>query len=214
MLEGSKSFNDGRNGELLAAWMFRREGFATIDIAAAAAKGAPLLKTWEATIISPDGLMARRATFLYEIKSKRRAGKSDGGPREVEWVPKGQKFHCIERRQFLHYQRAQRSYGRPLILVVICMDDARLIAAPLDRLGEPYPSLQPEEMDVVNFPEERFSILWSFDPARLRRYFDEPPDVKNDRRMRLYLDWLCPRQQEFALFRSDLVNRLEDRWAA
>jgi hypothetical protein len=192
--------------------MFRREGFAMVDVAAAAIRGAPLMRTWEGSIVAPDGIIVRNAMFLLEVKTKTRADHSRGGSRDADWIPGGQKFHCIDRANFLGYRRAQISFGRPLVVCVINIQDGLLLAATLRKLGDPYPSLQPQLYDVVNFPERRFAVLWEFDRRRLSTLFNEQPDKLNDARMHKVVNWLRPRQSEFDYFRRDLIDQLEDQW--
>jgi hypothetical protein len=204
----------GRNGELLADAMYRQEGFRVLDVAAAAIRGAPLLRKWECSIVAPDGLMVRNGIFWNEVKTKKRPGRSDGGPRGIKWVQRDEKFECVGRPNYHGYWRARKETGLPVVVTLIDVEDGLLMAATLEQLGEPYPSLQPNLYDVVNFPQRRFRILWEFDRKRLASYFHEPPEMKTERRMRRFAGWLRPRQYEFDYFRHDLILRLERQWTS
>lgn len=203
----------GRNGELLAITMYRQFGLATLDIAAAAIRGAPLIKTWQHSIISPDGLLVGRAALLHEIKTKTQADVSRGGPRETDWIPRGEKFHGIDKNNFLGYLHAQKMLRLPLLLSIINIRDGLLLAATLQQLGDPYPSLLPQLHDMINWPQRHFKTLWEFDPRRLALYFREPPENKTEKRMRQFVEWLRPRQLEFAEFRQDLIDQLQYTWS-
>lgn len=212
MREDSREARIGRCGEILASCLWQQVGFAHIDIAAAAIRGAPLVNTWEGSFVAADGIMIRRGTFLHEIKTKQQSDSSRGGPRDVRWIPNGARFHCIEAPNDRAYRQQWRRTGLPFVLSIICIDDAELLAATLWRLGEPYPSLQPVRYNVVNYPVDRFARVWQFDPKRLAAFFREDPRKLSHARMRLFLEWLRPRQTEFGFLVRDLVGQLEDQW--
>jgi len=212
VLQDSREARIGRCGEILAAHLWQQVGFAHIDVAAAAIRGAPLVNTWEGSFVAADGIMVRRGIFLHEVKTKQRANTSRGGPAGIEWIPRGAKFHGLERPLDRAYRRQQQRTGLPFVLTVICIEDAELLASTLWRLGEPYPSLLPELYDMVDYPVNRFSRIWTFDKRRLATFFREDPRKLVGDRMRNILDWLRPQQFEFDFLVRDLVSQLEDQW--
>lgn len=219
MLKDTQEFRLGRATELLCYEMYGSVQFAQLDIAAATARGAPLVRSWEGAFVAADSLMVRRGIFLHEIKYKSKAGESGGGPRPdpdgpcpAGWIPRGERFHCIERPNFHSYRQQARKFKLPLILSVVTLDRGWILAASLRDLGEPYPCLRPDERDVVNFPERRFTVLWELDQKRLVKFYREPLEKLTPKRMRLFVDWLRPRQAEFAFFRERLITECENQW--
>lgn len=214
MREYSETDRIGRIGELLAGNLYRGVGFASIDVAAAAIRGAPLIEHWETSIVAPDGIISRNAMFLHEIKTKRRADLSRGGSMGLSWIPHGQRFHGIDRANYLGYLRAQALFKRPCIITIVCIEDAEILAASLRQLGEPYPSLLPQLYDLVNFPIERFRRIWAFDPKRFPKLFNEQPEKLLPGRMRRIIEWLQPVQAEFDFLVADLIDECERQWGA
>jgi len=212
MLQDDRNFRVGRCAEILASALWQQVGFAHIDVAAAAMRGAPLVNTWEGSFVAADGLMIRRGTFLHEIKYKQRSNVSRGGAVGSKWIPRGARFHAIEAPNDRSYRRQWKRTGLPFVLTVVCEEDAELLASTLWRLGEPYPSLQPELYDVVDYPVDRFARIWTFDKRRLAKFFNQDPRTLTSARMRLFLDWLRPQQAEFDFLVRDLVSQLEDQW--
>lgn len=204
----------GFRGELLTSAIMRMHSYTFVDIAAGGPRGASLVRSWTGTIVSPDGMMVRTAPLLVEIKTKTRTNISSGGSRDASWMRSGVKFIGIDRANHLAYRFASERLAMPLVVLCICVEDAVLVGATLEELGEPFPSLLPELHDMVNFPIDRWSVLMDFHPQRLKRFFAEPLERLTEARMRQFVPWLAAQSQQraFSFVEFMTFDNADPRW--
>jgi hypothetical protein len=204
----------GERGELLASAIMRRHGYSYVNIAAGGPRGASLVRQWQGTLVSPDGMMVRTRPMLVEIKTKTCANESRGGSPGSNWMRAGVKFHGIDRANHEAYRLASEQLAMPLVVLLICIEDAVLVGATLQELGTPFPSLLPQVHDLVDFPISRFTVLTEFHPKRLKRYFAEPLQNLTEHRMRQFVLWLGAQSQQRAFYFVDFMtfDNADPRW--
>lgn len=158
--------------------------------------------------------MVRTMPLLVEFKGKTQTNVSRGGAPGMDWMRAGTPFHAIERANFAAYHSTSTRLNMPLVVLLICIEDAVMVGASLEELGEPYVSLAPELYDVVDFPLDRFSVLMRFNKQRLKQYFSEPLERLTEARLRRFVLWLRDENQQGSF---DFVNFMtfdnaDQRW--
>jgi hypothetical protein len=218
-MQETDQWKKGRRGEMLSIAVWASFKSILLDVSASANKAAPLLHEVTGNIVSPDHLVMRKTTFFMDTKTKQRHLLWRGGRRDdSDQMPRGP-AHGIERRSFRAYQNVERQTGKPVIIAVLCIEDARLLANSLAGLGEPYPSIS-DSYDIVNWPISHFRRICDFDPVMLRHYFyrqdgtprEAPERMPTAFQLQKWLAMLGPRQGEIEWLIEDLLNRLEDEW--
>ena len=204
----------GDHGELLMSAIMRSHGFSFTKLGAIERRGAPMIRSWAHATIAPDGLMVRRAPLLAEFKVKSVADVSRGGSPGSNWMRSGQRFHGIDRENFLAYREASKRFNMPLVVLLICITDAVLVGASLEELGEPFASLLPQVHDMVNFPISRWTVLTEFHPKRLKQFFAEPLQRLTESRMVQFVPWLTavPQQRGFDFVDFLAFENADNRW--
>jgi hypothetical protein len=209
-LRNSSTWKRGRIGEILQFGFYQSVGVELEDLSDRTSARAPFLYGRTGKIISPDANAIRSARFFIEFKTK---------THHHNGTEEGINDYSLE-----HYRAAQRRWRQPVVLSILSIQDGDLIAAPLDQLGEPRPSRDPDNFPLVNWRVRKFSRIARFSPRHLSTLFNGdgkaaalrerwlaqmPEAVEIDK----ILDWLRAEQLEFDALREFIFDQTERDWA-